>query len=81
MRQVPDNQEVYVSSDTETSVVIEVLAMVEEGSASTDLWEAIKSVNQWNIHIIFPSFHLEGLVSSWLLVIVIVTVTVTDVVL
>ncbi|RXK40067.1 hypothetical protein M231_02707 [Tremella mesenterica] len=42
LRQVPDNQEVFLSSASDTSLVIEVLSMVEEGQASSDLWEATK---------------------------------------
>ena len=44
LRQIPDNQEVFISSRTETSLVVEVLSMVEDGLASTDLWEALKYV-------------------------------------
>lgn len=44
MRQIPDNQEVFLSSESETSVVVEILQMVGEGRCSTDLWEAIKWV-------------------------------------
>jgi hypothetical protein len=44
LRQIPDNQEVYLSSDSETSIVVEILQMVEEGQCSTDLWEAVKYV-------------------------------------
>jgi hypothetical protein len=44
LRQIPDNQEVFLSPASETSVVLEVLAMVEEGLARTDLWEAVKWV-------------------------------------
>lgn len=42
LRQIPDNQEVFLSPVSETSVVVEVLAMVEEGEAGKDLWEAAK---------------------------------------
>jgi len=42
LRQIPDNQEVFLSPKSETSVVIEILAMVEDGLASTDLYEAIR---------------------------------------
>lgn len=42
LRQIPDNQEVFLSSDSETSIVVEILQMVEEGRCSTDLWEAVK---------------------------------------
>jgi hypothetical protein len=42
MRQIPDNQEVFLSPVSETSVVVEILALVEEGEAGRDLWEAAK---------------------------------------
>jgi len=42
LRQIPDNQEVFLSADSETSIVVEILQMVEEGRCSTDLWEAVK---------------------------------------
>ncbi|WWC95141.1 hypothetical protein V866_001995 [Kwoniella sp. B9012] len=42
LRQIPDNQEVFLSSTSDTAIVLEVLGMVEDGLASTDLWEAIK---------------------------------------
>ena len=42
MRQVPDNQEVFLSSDSETSIIVEILEMVEEGTCKDDLWEAVK---------------------------------------
>ncbi|WVQ94929.1 hypothetical protein IAU59_002015 [Kwoniella sp. CBS 9459] len=42
LRQIPDNQEVFLSSTSDTAVVLEILGMVEEGLASTDLWEAVK---------------------------------------
>lgn len=42
---MPDNQEVFLSPSSETSIVIEVLSMVEEGAAATDLWEAAKFVS------------------------------------
>ena len=44
LRQIPDNQEVFLSPSSDTSVVIVVLAMVEEGMARDDLWEAVKYV-------------------------------------
>jgi hypothetical protein len=42
LRQIPDNQEVFLSPDSDTSLVIEVLGLVEEGLAGSDLWEAAK---------------------------------------
>lgn len=42
LRQIPDNQEVLLSASSDTSIVIEILALVEEGAAGTDLWEAAK---------------------------------------
>ncbi|ORY31653.1 hypothetical protein BCR39DRAFT_526129 [Naematelia encephala] len=42
LRQVPDNQEVFLASDSETSLIVEVLAMVTDGLAGHDLWEAVK---------------------------------------
>ncbi|WVF67333.1 hypothetical protein IAT40_002084 [Kwoniella sp. CBS 6097] len=42
LRQIPDNQEVFLSSTSDTAVVLEILGMVEDGLASTDLWEAVK---------------------------------------
>ncbi|WWC72239.1 uncharacterized protein I206_106201 [Kwoniella pini CBS 10737] len=42
LRQIPDNQEVFLSSTSDTAIVLEVLGMVEDGLASTDLWEAVK---------------------------------------
>lgn len=42
LRQIPDNQEVFLSPNSDTSLVIEVLALVEEGLAGSDLWEAAK---------------------------------------
>lgn len=42
LRQVPDNQEVFLSPSSETSVIVEILSMVEEGEAQSDLWEAAK---------------------------------------
>jgi hypothetical protein len=44
LRQIPDNQEVFLSPDSETSLVIEILSMVDEGQAGIDLNEAIKCV-------------------------------------
>lgn len=44
MRQVPDNQEVFLASDSDTSYILEILAEVEEGAAKTDLWDAAKWV-------------------------------------
>ena len=42
LRQIPDNQEVFLSPNSDTSVVIEVLTMAEEGMAREDLWNAVK---------------------------------------
>ncbi|WWC64831.1 uncharacterized protein I303_107445 [Kwoniella dejecticola CBS 10117] len=42
LRQIPDNQEVFLSSTSDTAIVLEVLGMVEEGQAGVDLWEAAK---------------------------------------
>ena len=42
LRQIPDNQEVFLSSSSDTSLVVEILALVEEGQAATDLWQAAK---------------------------------------
>ncbi|OCF44492.1 hypothetical protein I317_01561 [Kwoniella heveanensis CBS 569] len=42
LRQIPDNQEVFLSSTSDTAVVLEILGMVQDGLASTDLWEAVK---------------------------------------
>ncbi|WVQ83656.1 hypothetical protein IAT38_005799 [Cryptococcus sp. DSM 104549] len=42
LRQIPDNQEVFLFPHSDTAVVLEILAMVEEGSAAGDLWEAAK---------------------------------------
>jgi hypothetical protein len=42
LRQIPDNQEVFLSPTSDTSVILEVLGLVEEGAAATDLWEAAK---------------------------------------
>lgn len=42
LRQIPDNQEVFLSPSSDTSLVVEVLGLVEEGQAGRDLWEAAK---------------------------------------
>ncbi|KAL7424537.1 hypothetical protein Q5752_000221 [Cryptotrichosporon argae] len=42
LRQVPDNQEVFVSPLSDTSLIVEVLGLVEDGQAGSDLWEAAK---------------------------------------
>lgn len=42
LRQIPDNQEVLLSPDSNISLVVEVLQSVREGQAATDLEEAIK---------------------------------------
>ena len=46
IRQIPDNQEVFLSNTSDTSVVVEVLAMVQHGEAGRDLAEAIKCAGQ-----------------------------------
>ncbi|WVO17118.1 hypothetical protein L204_104808 [Cryptococcus depauperatus] len=42
LRQIPDNQEVFLFPDSDTSISLEVLELVTEGLAKTDLWEAAK---------------------------------------
>ena len=42
LRQIPDNQEVFLSDNSDTSIVVEILGMVEDGAAGTDLWDAAK---------------------------------------
>ncbi|ORX40450.1 hypothetical protein BD324DRAFT_610756 [Kockovaella imperatae] len=42
LRQIPDNQEVFLSPSSDTSLVVEVLDWVEEGGARDNLWEAVK---------------------------------------
>ena len=42
MRQVPDNQEVLLGVDDETTVIVEVLESVAEGKAKDSLEEAIR---------------------------------------
>lgn len=42
LRQIPDNQEVFLSPSSDTSVILEVLGLVGDGAAKTDLWEAAK---------------------------------------
>ncbi len=44
LRQVPDTQEVFLSPEDDTSIILEILEVVTEGRAGGDLWEAIKSV-------------------------------------
>ncbi|KAJ9108144.1 hypothetical protein QFC19_002612 [Naganishia cerealis] len=43
-RQVPDTQEVYVCHDDETSLVMEILDVVTEGEAKSDLFEAANAL-------------------------------------
>lgn len=42
MRQIPDNQEVFLSADSDTSVIVELLSLVTEDGAKDDLWAAAK---------------------------------------
>ncbi|ODO05523.1 hypothetical protein I350_04574 [Cryptococcus amylolentus CBS 6273] len=42
LRQIPDNQEVFLFPHSDTALVLEVLELVEEGGAKDDLWEAAK---------------------------------------
>ncbi|KAK1922250.1 hypothetical protein DB88DRAFT_497668 [Papiliotrema laurentii] len=42
LRQIPNNQEVFLSQHSDTSLVVEVLALVEEGLAANDLWHAAR---------------------------------------
>ncbi|ODN77474.1 hypothetical protein L202_04649 [Cryptococcus amylolentus CBS 6039] len=44
LRQIPDNQEVFLFPHSDTALVLEVLELVEEGGAKDDLWEAAKWV-------------------------------------
>lgn len=41
-RQVPDTQEVFLSEDSDNSIIFEILQVVTEGPAATDLREAVK---------------------------------------
>lgn len=45
LRQIPNNQEVFLFPHSDTALVLEILEMVEEGGAREDLWEAAKWVN------------------------------------
>jgi hypothetical protein len=49
MRQVPDMQEVFLSHDSDTSMVVEILAVAEQDGANEDLREAIKWVGRWRL--------------------------------
>ncbi|KAK4058892.1 hypothetical protein OIO90_000338 [Microbotryomycetes sp. JL221] len=42
LRQIPDTQEVYLSNDSDLSIILEVLELVREGEADQDLESAIK---------------------------------------
>ncbi|PWN52061.1 Mog1p/PsbP-like protein [Violaceomyces palustris] len=42
LRQIPDNQEVFLSPDSDVSLIVEVLELVKEGQASSDPVEAVK---------------------------------------
>lgn len=42
LRQIPDNQEVFLSPNSDTSVIVELLSLVTEHGAKDDLWEAAK---------------------------------------
>ncbi|UZJ52172.1 hypothetical protein CBS101457_001492 [Exobasidium rhododendri] len=42
LRQVPDNQEVLLGVDDNTTIIVEVLESVKEGSAKADLEDAIR---------------------------------------
>lgn len=44
LRQIPNNQEVFLFPHSDTALVLEILEMVEEGGARGDLWEAAKCV-------------------------------------
>lgn len=41
-RQVPDTQEVFLSEDSDNSIIFEILQIVTEGAAASDLREAVK---------------------------------------
>lgn len=45
LRQIPNNQEVFLFPHSDTALVLEILEMVEEGDARGDLWEAAKCVS------------------------------------
>lgn len=42
MRQVPDTQEVFLSHESDTSVIVEILQSPTEGDAGRDLYAAAK---------------------------------------
>lgn len=42
LRQVPDTQEVFVFPDSDVSIVFEILQIVDEGEAATDLRKAVE---------------------------------------
>lgn len=42
LRQVPDNQEVLLGLDDDTTIIVEVLESVKEGKAKDSLEEAIR---------------------------------------
>jgi hypothetical protein len=42
LRQVPDTQEVFLYPDSDVSIIFEILQVVTEGPAATDLREAAK---------------------------------------
>jgi hypothetical protein len=42
LRQVPDTQEVFVFPDSDVSIVFEILQIVQEGEAATDLRKAVE---------------------------------------
>lgn len=42
LRQVPDSQEVYLSNNSDLSIILEVLQLVEEEGAADDLDKAIR---------------------------------------
>jgi hypothetical protein len=53
MRQVPNNQEVFLSPTSDTAAIVEILTLVTEDGADTDLWDAAKYVDR------SPSPHLH----------------------
>lgn len=42
LRQIPDTQEVFLSQDSDTSTVLEILELVTTDGADHDLWAAAK---------------------------------------
>lgn len=42
LRQVPDNQEVFLSNDSDTAIIFEILQAVQDGGAASDMYEAAK---------------------------------------